>query len=238
MTDKPDDSELKDLDPYALFDREAERIEAHLRQLPDAEWERPSRCEGWSVRDVLAHLMATEEYHRACLGGTVQQLMARMGERGATDLTTANEMGVRDQDGKATPELLKEWSASNAATRDGFRQRGDGTVDSSVGDYSARWQTFHLAMELAVHADDMYVPQTPDEADDRKAWRAAFSRFTLREYKPDVDVEVTAPGRTRVQRENLTVEVDDGELIEGVAARLDDSSRLGQSERDVLAATP
>ena len=227
-----DDSELKDLDPYAAFDRGAERIETYLRQIPDAEWERPSRCEGWSVRDVLAHLMATEEYHRACLAGTVKDLMTRMGERGATDLTSANEIGIRDQDGKDNQQLLTEWAESNAGTRDGFRQRGDGTVDSSIGDYSARWQTFHLAMELAVHAEDMYAPF------EDSGWRVPFSRFALKESKPDVDVEVVGDGRTRVSKGDVTVEVDERELIDGVAGRLDDSSRLSQAERDLLSATP
>lgn len=233
-----DDSELRDLDPYALFDREADRIATHLRDLPAKEWERASRCEGWSVRDVLAHLMATEEYHQACLGGTVKELMARMGERGATDLTSANEMGIRDQDDKSNDELLAEWVESNAGTRAGFRDREDGTVDSSIGDYPARWQTFHLATELAVHADDMYVPVSSDEAAYRTAWRAAFSRFALQEAKPDVAVETVGPGRTRVSKDDLSVEVDDEELVEGVASRLDDSSRLSKEERDLLSATP
>ena len=235
---EPNDSELKDLDPYALFDREAARIEAYMRELPDDEWTRPSRCEGWSVRDVLAHLMATEEYHRACLDGTVKELMARMGERGATDLASANELGIRDQDGKSNEQLLREWSTSNAKTRHGFRERGDGKVDSSIGEYSARWQTFHLATELAVHADDMYVPVTPDEAEERREWRAKFSRFALVESKPDVEVSVE-DGRTRARKHDVEAVVDDDELIEGVASRLDDSSsRLGKAERDLLSATP
>lgn len=233
-----DDTELPGLDPYGLFDREAARIAAHLERLPDDEWHRPSRCEGWSVRDVAAHLLATESYHRACLAGTVKQLKAEMGEKGATDLASANEIGIREQDGKSNQELLAQWRESNAGTRDAFRQRGDGLVDSSIGDYPARWQTFHLATELAVHADDMYVPVTPDEADERRRWRATFSRFALSESKPDVEVSVVTEGRTRVRRGDDSIEVADDVLIEGVASRLDAASGVDDTTRDILSATP
>ena len=30
-----------------------------LRELPDAQWDTPSLCAGWTVRDVLAHMTAT-----------------------------------------------------------------------------------------------------------------------------------------------------------------------------------
>ena len=235
---EPDDTELRDLDPYAAFDREAHHIEAAMKALPEDDWQKPSRAEGWSVRDVLAHLMATEEYHRACLDGTVKQLMARMGERGATDLASANEIGIRDQDGKSNQQLLDEWSGSNARTRAGFRERGDGTVDSSIGDYPARWQTFHLAVELAVHAGDMHLPVTPEHAAERARWMPPFARFALKESKPDVEVAAVGDGRTRVRKGDIEVEVDDHELVEGVASRLDESSRLNQSARDLLSATP
>ena len=59
-----------------------------------------------------------------------------------------------------------------AANRDGFRARDGGDVDSSVGAYPARWQAFHLAFELATHADDVGVPV----ADAEEARRARSGR--------------------------------------------------------------
>lgn len=56
-----DDSDLVGLDPYELMDVEAQRLDRYLGTLDDEEWNRPTRCEGWSVRDVLAHLAASEE---------------------------------------------------------------------------------------------------------------------------------------------------------------------------------
>jgi uncharacterized protein (TIGR03083 family) len=38
------------------IDRERSRLADLLESLPEAAWEQPSLCEGWSVRDVGAHL--------------------------------------------------------------------------------------------------------------------------------------------------------------------------------------
>ena len=81
-----DDSDLEGLDPYALMDVEANRLDGFFASVDDAGWRAPSRCEGWSVRDVLAHLTASEDYNRACLDGTVSTFLAGMGARGVTDL--------------------------------------------------------------------------------------------------------------------------------------------------------
>jgi hypothetical protein len=48
-------------------------------------WKQASRCAGWTVRDVLGHLAAGEDYHQACLDGTVAGFLARFAERGGTD---------------------------------------------------------------------------------------------------------------------------------------------------------
>ena len=76
---------------------------------------------GWSVRDVLAHLAASEDYNRACLDGTVSTFLGALGARGVTDLNGANELGIRDFDDVATPELLETWRTRVAANVADFR---------------------------------------------------------------------------------------------------------------------
>jgi uncharacterized protein (TIGR03083 family) len=232
-----DDRDLDGLDPYDLMDRESARLDAHFTALADDGWERPSRCEGWSVRDVLAHLAASEEYNRACLDGTVQELLARMGERGATDFASFNELGIRDFDDTKTPELLDTWRARSEANREGFRARDGQDVDSSVGAYPGRWQAFHLAFELAVHADDVYVPVTADEAAARTDWQVKFARFALKEMKEDAVTE-GREGATRVTGGGIDVEVPNAEFVEAAAARLPETSSLNEAERAYLSVTP
>jgi mycothiol maleylpyruvate isomerase-like protein len=48
-----DDRELAGLDPFALLDGEAERLDAFFSGLGESGWTRASRCAGWTVRDVL-----------------------------------------------------------------------------------------------------------------------------------------------------------------------------------------
>ncbi len=35
---------------------ESERLKEHLSSLPPEAWNKPSACDGWEVRDVVAHL--------------------------------------------------------------------------------------------------------------------------------------------------------------------------------------
>lgn len=231
------DHELKGLDPFEILDREAARLAAFFSALEDEGWTAPSACEGWTVRDVLSHLLSGEEYHGACLDGKVAAFLQSWANRGATDLHTANAMGVADYADRAPGDAVDEWRSANSETRRRFRERGDGTVDTSVGDYPNRWQAFHVASELATHADDVGVPVASDEFDERRAWRARFSRFALGEAKPDLTIAVTE-GRTTVSDGSATIELDDDELIAAVAGRLDQSSRLNPSERAMLSTMP
>ena len=153
-----DDADLHGLDPYDLMDGEAARLDRFFVGLDAKAWSQPSRCADWSVRDVLAHLLSSEQYNAACLDGSVAELLAAMGARGATDLPSANELGIRELDDRSTKQLIDQWRTANAQTREGFRERDAGDIDSSVGAYPARWQAFHLAFELATHADDVGVP--------------------------------------------------------------------------------
>jgi uncharacterized protein (TIGR03083 family) len=232
-----DDHELEGLDPYDLLDGEAARLDAFFSTCSDEVWARPSRCAGWAVRDVLAHLAATEAYHQACLAGTVAAVFEEMAGRGATDLAAANAIGVADRASRAPADVLAEWRAADAETRAGFRARGDAPIDSSVGEYPGRWQAFHVAAELATHADDVGVPVADEERAPRTAWRARVARFALGEVHPELSIRA-AGGRTVVGDGTTEVEVDDADLVEAVASRLDDASPLAAEARALLALTP
>ncbi|MGQ0824960.1 MAG: maleylpyruvate isomerase family mycothiol-dependent enzyme [Actinomycetota bacterium] len=232
-----DDRDLRGLDPYDLMDREAARLDGFFATLAASEWERPSRCAGWSVRAVLAHLASSEDYNRACLDGTVQDFLAQLGARGATDLATANDLGVRDYADQAPTEILDQWRSRNADNRKGFRARDGGDVDSSIGAYPTRWQAFHLAFELAVHADDVGVPLDPADVRDRTTWLAQFGRFAIKELRADAQIEA-ADGITGVRGDGVDVELPDEEFVTAVAARLPADHGLDPDAREYLSATP
>ncbi len=118
-----DDHDLEGLDPYDLMATETARLDRFFGAAPAATWDAPSRCDGWSVRDVLAHLAASEDYNRACLDGTVQDFLADLGAKGAVDLASANELGVHEFDGQAPDEILATWRERSAANREAIRAR-------------------------------------------------------------------------------------------------------------------
>ncbi len=129
--------------------------------------------------------------------------------------------------------MIAEFAAEDAVTRRRLRERDGGETDSSVGPYPVRWQAFHVASELATHADDIGMPVPEDEAADRLAWRTAFSRFALSERHPGAVIEA-APGGTRVQVDDRDVVVDDETLVAGLMDRLLDD--VAPEVRAVLAA--
>jgi uncharacterized protein (TIGR03083 family) len=219
----PDTSHIEGLDPYDAQDAEAARLEAHLARLDDDGWSAPSRCSGWSVRDVVGHLAAVEHYHGACLDGRVAAMIEEGLASGLTSLDEFNQAGVDERADRPAADVVAEFVTADAETRRRFRERDGGELDSSVGPYPARWQAFHVADELAVHADDIGVPVNDAEAAERLAWRAPFSRFSLSERRPDATVEATAGG-TRVVDDGVDVVVDDATLVDGVAGRLDDDT--------------
>ncbi len=232
-----DDRELAGLDPFALLDVEAERLDAFFSCLGESGWNRASRCAGWTVRDVLGHLTAGEDYHRACLDGTVAALLARFAERGGTDLDSANAIGVAGYAALSPGEMLGRWRAASADNRRRFRERGNGVVDTSIGAYPCRWQAFHVAAELATHADDVGVPAAGGEHGQRTAWRVRYSRFALAEAKPHLRIRAAGAGTIIASGQN-TVEVDDHELVEAVMGRLDETSRLDAAQRKLLSIMP
>jgi uncharacterized protein (TIGR03083 family) len=231
-----DAQDLEGLNPYDLMATEAARLDAHFKTLGGDDWTQPTRCAGWDVRDVLAHLAASEDYNTACLEGTVQSFLGEMGAKGATDLATANDIGIHGYDGKSTDEILQEWRQTVAATREGLRARDGGDIDSSVGAYPARWQAFHLAFELATHADDIDVPITDAERDARIAWESRFGRFALKESKPDIAIDGDG-GRVHVRTGDVDVDLSDEEFVQAVAARVP-SGELDDKTASALSATP
>jgi uncharacterized protein (TIGR03083 family) len=232
-----DDRDLAGLDPYDLMQAETARLDAFFTQAAPADWERPTRCAGWNARALLAHLAASEDYNQACIDGTAQDFLAAIGAKGAVDLASANEIGVRELDDRSTAEILETWRARAAQTLEGLRARDGGDIDSSVGAYPARWQAFHLAFELATHADDFGVPVTEAEAAGRLDWQAKFGRFAITELKPELTIDGSG-GVTHVRGDGIDTEMPDEQFVQAVAARLPDDSGIDGEIAARLSATP
>ncbi|MBV9039647.1 MAG: maleylpyruvate isomerase N-terminal domain-containing protein, partial [Acidimicrobiia bacterium] len=64
----------------ALADQQAE-LSGVLENLDDADWQRPSRCEGWTVADVVLHLAQTNEMAIASVDGRYPEYLAQVGRQ-------------------------------------------------------------------------------------------------------------------------------------------------------------
>jgi uncharacterized protein (TIGR03083 family) len=106
-----------------------EGLLAAVRLVDEAAWEMPTANEGWSVRDVLAHVASGET--------TIQALLRRMADgRGGVpddfDLDRYNASQLRRRAEQTVPQLLAELDVARgqtlealaAATAQALSQRG------------------------------------------------------------------------------------------------------------------
>ncbi|WP_433462927.1 maleylpyruvate isomerase family mycothiol-dependent enzyme [Spirillospora sp. CA-128828] len=180
---------------------EYRRLDAVLESLSPEQWSRPSDAEGWTVSDVVLHLVQTEEVITdPSIGeGTAFLASAETVDGMAADMVAA-ERGISPAD------LLARWRKAAFATPDALRAHPPGTRLSWVRtSLSPRTLATTRLAEHWAHSLDITVPLDIDYPDTARirhiAWLAhrtlpyAFSVEGL----PDAPVfcDLTAPDGTR-----------------------------------------
>ena len=105
---------MSTVDPVvaALAEQQAELSEL-LAPLDDADWQQPSRCEGWSVADVVLHLAQTNEMAVGSVQGRFVETVAEL-SRGLGPATSVDDgadlMVARDR--APGPAVLERWQGS------------------------------------------------------------------------------------------------------------------------------
>lgn len=194
--------------------RQRRRMVAELESLGPDDWGRPSRCEGWSVRDVVVHLDSTNAFWSMSIGAGV-----------AGSPTTF----LADFDPVATPAALVELSdapplqaferfvASTESLCDlleGLDEPGwDALAETPAGHVSVAALAHHALWDSWVHERDVFLAlgRTPvveaDEVAASLAYVAALSpAFSLsrgRGLSGVLGLSVTDPAIA------LTIEVAD-----------------------------
>jgi uncharacterized protein (TIGR03083 family) len=226
---------LADLDPFEIFDAEAARLEHFFSSLDAEGWKRPSRCAGWSVRDVLGHLAGEELYNHACLDGDLEGFFAMVEREGiGGGFDGFNEWCVRQRRDVPVDEVLQEWSEKNAETRRRMRDLGrNATLQTSTGPYPVGWQTFHYDSEYATHADDVGAPVSDEEAEARTLWRLNVGLFVLGEQGSKAQIETSAE-QIRVSAGGKEARLSPAEFVEATVGRLPDDHPLAPRIRTAL----
>lgn len=223
---------LEDLDPYEILDGEYRRVDDWFSVLSAEQWEAPSSCEGWSRRDVLAHLLWCERYWQALLDGGRDDFLASYGAQGLTTLDEVVAAGLSEVSDLTPQQLLTDWRVQGRRNRLGYRAVDGGDLDSSIGPYPVWLWAFHIALEVAVHADDAHVPVEDSEMAVRSGWMGAVCRLALTECKDDVTVDLVE-GDYVVRQGDLTIELDEEQFVGGVTGRAG-SRAVGAVEQDLL----
>jgi hypothetical protein len=68
--------DLPEADPFFTLDEEIAGLNAFFTSLSPTDWGASTRCEGWTVRDMVAHFDSDEAYNEACLDNTLEALAA------------------------------------------------------------------------------------------------------------------------------------------------------------------
>ena len=147
-------------DPGLAVTRQRRRMEQTLVGLSPEAWASPSRCDGWSVRDVIAHLATVNQFFEASVRagreGTPTQMLASFDPAAHPDLLVEALGPI------STNEVFEMFVASN----DGFLGAvadvsGDEWLllaESPAGHVGIDRVVDHALWDSWVHERDIAVP--------------------------------------------------------------------------------
>jgi uncharacterized protein (TIGR03084 family) len=157
--------------------------------LDEQAWQLPSRCAGWSVADVVLHLVQTDELALASLADRIDAAIAELAADGTsvTSVDEGAELAVQRGRGASGAELAARWHTTSGALRAAFAD-GDPRrrVTWVAGTLSERTLAATRLSEAWIHTGDVgyafgSVPPPTDRLRHiaRLAWRTlpyAFAR--------------------------------------------------------------
>ena len=199
--------------------RTAQRdLAAELIRLSPADFDAPSACPGWTVRDALAHLrLLVSRYPTSVV----------LGLQGITDhpwtyplpgetYEAADRREFAEMRQRPGAALASEFAALSGVKIELFARLTPEEQDLSVGTprgvYKARHVHFFYANELTIHDWDIRAGRDP-QAGLRSALRGAFARI-LRSRLPALVKEPVPPEAARSWRIALAPPVDQVWLLD------------------------
>ncbi len=142
----------------AILAEEWEAIGALGLGLAEEEWELPSECPGWTVRDVLSHLIGIE---RALLGDPAPPPLAELPPHVENEIGARNEAWVAQRRSRPGPDVLAEFADVTARRLAQLRSwpetRFEEIGPSPVGEVPYREFMNVRVMDSWVHEQDIRV---------------------------------------------------------------------------------
>lgn len=162
-----------DGDPGAIAGptiRQRRRLVEVLGAFTDDQWNHPSRCDGWTNRDVITHLQSTNQFWSFSIAmglkGEPTQFLATF------DPVASPAQLVADAPAISTAELLDQFAASTDALAAQLESLDDAgwraTAEAPVGHVAISTLAHHAIWDSLVHERDILLPLglTPTEVAD------------------------------------------------------------------------
>jgi uncharacterized protein (TIGR03083 family) len=170
-------------DPAVPLLRQRQRLASTLEGLSDEQWATASRCEGWSVQDVIAHLATTNQFWaysiKAALGGEPTRFLATF------DPVASPAELVDSMRSQAPADVLASFVETNAALADAIAGLDDDDWsvmgEAPPGHVPLRAVVLHALWDSWVHERDVVLPlgltpvEEPDEIIGSLGYGAALS---------------------------------------------------------------
>jgi uncharacterized protein (TIGR03083 family) len=219
--------------------RQRQRLAATLASLDDEQWAAPSRCEGWSTQDVIAHLIGTNQFWAISitsgLSGAPTRFLAEF-----DPVATPAQM-VAAVRSRTAADTLEQFVATNDDLSSALASVGadQWTVlaEAPPGHVAIRALALHALWDSWIHERDILVPlgvdvvEEPDEVIAGLQYAAALGpafhastgvervgRLRVRATDPDTTFDVFVAGSSVEVRDAHGP--SDGAVLEGRATEL------------------
>jgi len=222
--------------------RQRERLLGVLATLSDEQWNAPSRCEGWTIRDCMVHLESTNGYWetsiRAGVAGTPTEFLASFDPAASpAAMVAASELSPSEVIDKmrASAQALNDLLGSLAA------EDWEALAEAPPGHISVSAVTHHALWDSWVHERDVLLPlgldvaEEPDEIEACLRYASALAlsfglmsgqqndlAFSVDVTGPSVSFDATVTNVVAITRGATSGDVATGdavELLEAVSRR-------------------
>ncbi len=147
-------------DQCAPLTRQRRRLENELRALGARDWDAPSRCGSWTVRDVVAHLAGVNVFWHASLMAGLADAPTRL--LGGFDPAVTPSQMVDSLGAIAAADVLEMFVSSNdsllGAVGDLDDRQWMALAESPAGHVSIRLVAQHALWDAWVHERDILLP--------------------------------------------------------------------------------
>jgi uncharacterized protein (TIGR03083 family) len=156
-------------DPAVPLVRQRRRLGAWLAALGPAQWSAPTRCQGWTVRDVIAHLVGTDQFWFLSAAGALAGEPTRY-LQGFDPVATPAQMvsGMDDGPEEVLARFVEAAEALGALFTGLDAAQWAAPAEAPPGHVALAAMAHHALWDAWIHERDVVIPagDTPVEEPD------------------------------------------------------------------------